>query len=94
MERTALTTIKTLSLAAFKQAINAANDKLVAKKYTNPKTGAEVKALYHGGVPVCFIASTYDPTKDTQVSLVRSEDGEPFYLASNPLIAEDLGFEL
>ena len=94
MERTPLTTIKTMSLNAFKAAINAANDKLQAKQYVNPKTGTTTKALFHQGVAVCFIASNYDQTKDTQISLVRPEDGEPFYLASNPLAAESLGFEL
>ena len=95
MERTPLTVIKTFSLNAFKAAINAANDKLQAKQYVNPKTGSTTRALFHQGVAVCFLAKDYDPTKDTQISLVRSEGGEPFYLANNPLAtAESLGFEL
>ena len=81
-----------MSIGQFKLAVGAA--KLGTGKYTNPKTGAEVKCLTADGVRVAFIASNCNINKPIQVSLVKSEDSEnPFYLASNPLEMESLGVE-
>ena len=82
-----------MSMGQFKSAVGAS--KLTSGRYTNPITKKEVKALLADGVSVAFIASTCDLSKPVQVSLVKSDEegAVPFYLASNPLEMESLGFE-